>query len=203
MHHKISVAAVCILALTACSGSKTSVHNLPMPDGAVASPFPKSGISEQVYHVANLRIDVPEDLVVSEANQLIPHADIVWRGEPFGDRHAQVRALFEESFAAMDHQIGEAVDVSIKVTRFHGLTEKARFLTGGNYAIYFEIALTDPASGKLVRAPQLVKIDEWVKGGNQPVLDEEEGVTERTRVIGFIKDELQKLLGQVEPVEKA
>ncbi|MGR3344325.1 MAG: DUF6778 family protein, partial [Paracoccaceae bacterium] len=39
---------------------------------------------------------VPETLRVSERNSYKPIADIVWCEDPFGDRHDQVKAIFEE-----------------------------------------------------------------------------------------------------------
>ena len=38
------------------------------------------------YDVAEVKIVVPQTLRVSEANSYRPNADIVWRGDPPGDR---------------------------------------------------------------------------------------------------------------------
>lgn len=40
------------------------------------------------WRLAGVRVSVPKTLTVSEAKKLLPNADIVWREDPPGDRHA-------------------------------------------------------------------------------------------------------------------
>ena len=49
--------------------------------------------------VVGLNVNVPETLTVSEENSIKPRADIVWHGDPFGDRHEQVRAVIEDGLS--------------------------------------------------------------------------------------------------------
>ena len=61
---------------------------LDMPLTAETTAFQHS------YAVEDVQVFVPEPLSVSEANSFYPIADIVWRGDLFGDRHQQVEMLF-------------------------------------------------------------------------------------------------------------
>ena len=47
------------------------------------------------WRLAEVRVSVPKTLVVSEAKTLLPRADIVWREDPMGDRHAQVGKIIQ------------------------------------------------------------------------------------------------------------
>ena len=106
---------ICTVAagLAACtSGVPDATRNLPINEAtgqtlavsqSSASTDDQSAgysIIEPRYDVVAVNVDVPKTLKVSEANMYYPVADIVWRGEPRGDRHAQVKAIFQEAFAA-------------------------------------------------------------------------------------------------------
>jgi hypothetical protein len=184
-----------LFALGACGPLDTATRNTPAAETLIAAPAKESPRAAPVYHVVGLRVDVPDSLVVSEANNYLPNADIVWRGDAFGDRHQQIRALFEEAFQSADLGEGQPVLVSIKVTRFHALTEKARYVTGGNYAIHFMLQLTDPKTGALVAETRLVKINQLVAGGYKTMLDDHKGRTEHLQVVGFIRARIEKELG--------
>ena len=49
------------------------------------------------WQVTEITVIVPETLSVSEANSIKPRADIVWREDPLGNRHAQVQAVVQEA----------------------------------------------------------------------------------------------------------
>ena len=50
-------------------------------------------------NVTKVVVKVPSSLRVSEADTWYPIADVVWRGEPRGNRLVQVQAIFEEEAA--------------------------------------------------------------------------------------------------------
>lgn len=185
-----------VLALVACAPADTATRNTPASAALVAPPAamqPQAQLAPG-YRIAALSVEVPRDLKVSEANLFLPPADIVWRGEAFGDRYEQVRALFEEAFASARLAEGQPANVSIRVIRFHGLTEKARFVTGGVYAIHFEMRLTDPRTGAAIGEPRLVRINHGV-GRYRAAPDNHATDAERWQVIGYIRDRLEKELG--------
>lgn len=192
--------AICLglLALGACAPADTATRNTPAAGTLIAPPAQVLPLPQETlapgYRVAALSVEVPRDLKVSEANLFLPPADIVWRGEAFGDRYEQVRALFEEAFDSARLSEGRPANVAIRVLRFHGLTEKARFVTGGVYAIHFEMRLTDPRTGAAIGEPRLVKINHGV-GRYRAAPDNHATDAERWQVIGYIRDRLEKELG--------
>lgn len=142
------------------------------------------------YDVAAVTVSVPDSLRVSEANMFYPVADIVWRGEPRGDRHEQVRAIFEEAFAAGTQTLhqGRAVVVSIVVDRFHCLTEKARYTVGGVHSLKFSLTVRDAATGELLDGPRVVVADIKASGGAIAVQEEADGITQRIVILQRLQD---------------
>ncbi len=90
-------------------------------------------------------VRIPSELTVSEANTYYPMADIVWRGDPPGDRHAQVAKLFTNAVElAKPGLVGQVpVIAEITLVRFHGVTEKTRATVGGVYNIVFTLQVRD------------------------------------------------------------
>ena len=74
-----------LLGLAACSTAEpatrsASVDPLTLPSGSVPLASPD-------YDVTAIRIDVLRTLSVSEANVFFPITDLVWHGDPLGNRH--------------------------------------------------------------------------------------------------------------------
>lgn len=142
------------------------------------------------YDVTAVAVVVPENLRVSEANVYYPIADIVWRGEPRGDRHQQVKAIFEQGFAAGTGALnqGRAVIVEVVVDRFHILTEKARYTIGGVYSIKFTLTVRDAASRAVLDGPRVVVADIKARGGAIAVQQEAMGMTERSVILARLSE---------------
>lgn len=149
--------------------------------------------------IQGIEISVPQDLKVSEANLMVPNADIVWRGDPMGDRYSQVTAIFETAAASATQGLteGRGVILSLEVTRFHALTEKARYLTGGNYALHFDLTLRDAASGVILDGPRPVVADVRAAGGLRAIAEDNAGRTEKVviteRLVEVLRYELSQL----------
>ncbi len=99
------------MALFACSPAEMPSRNMTdnPSDVAVAQrgstphETPRLGAYETVavqYNIVGHTIDVPRTLLVSEADVYVPLGDIVWHGDPPGDRYAQVAKLFDAGFVA-------------------------------------------------------------------------------------------------------
>jgi hypothetical protein len=133
------------------------------------------------YDVKAVTVLVPPALVVSEANLYYPPGDIVWRGEPRGDRHAQVKAIFDEGFAEATAAMtrGAPVTVDVEVTRFHALSEKTRYSVGGVHAMRYRLTVRDAASGAVLDGPRLVVADYRAAGGRRALDEEAAGLTQR------------------------
>ena len=133
------------------------------------------------FTVTGVSVEVPQRLSVSEANLYYPVADIVWRGEPRGDRHAQVRALFEEAFARATRPMrqGPAATVEVEVTRFHALSEKTRYSIGGVQSIRYRLTVRDAETGAVLDGPREVVADYRASGGARAIEEESQGLTQR------------------------
>jgi hypothetical protein len=191
---KLTTACLVLLGLAACGTLDTATRNAPATD-----PIETLAAAPAVapaYAVAKLDVVVPEKLRVSEANVYYPLADIVWRGDAFGDRREQVKSLFTAAAAKADVKEGRPVNVGIELVRFHGLTEKARYVTGGVYAITFRLTLTDPKTGEIVEEPRIVEADLPAVGGYRAMLDDHKGRTERMIVTEHLIRTLRHELNQ-------
>jgi hypothetical protein len=141
---------------------------------------------------------VPAELRVSERNSYYPFADIVWRGDPVGDRHAQIAALFREAGDRLAAPAGDGqrpVIAEVTLLRFHGVTERTRYSVGGVYAIRFMLAVRDAATGELIEPPRLVATSHPAPGGQAAVELERAGQTERVRVIDHLAFAIARELG--------
>ncbi|MGK7653081.1 DUF6778 family protein [Roseovarius sp. B08] len=138
------------LSVAGCSTPETATRNAPLETTSVSVAAP-------AYAIQEIRVNVPKSLKVSEANRYLPGGDIVWREDPAGDRHAQVKAIFkaamQQGVNAMRSGHVPAV-LDIQVTRFHALTEKARYTVGGVHALQFRMLLRNPETGVAYGAPQ-------------------------------------------------
>lgn len=169
-----------MLGLSACSAPFDVTRNAPF---APATPVAEAPI--QNLSVVELRIDVPRTLTVSEANSLKPAADIVWREDPIGDRYTQVEALMRAALApVMQPRDGAetSVVVAIEVTRFHALTERARYTTGGEHEVEFIVTVADAATGQVLSGPRPVDITFRAHGGQAAIQAEAAGITQRVAI---------------------
>jgi hypothetical protein len=181
-----------VMGLSACAGSGPDVMRADRAQMTLATQGHESGgLSEtrQVrmaqYDVEDIRISVPSKLKVSEANMFYPVADIVWRGEPMGNRHAQVMSIFKEAMDRGTYTMnsGRKVLVDIEVTRFHSVTEKTRYTVGGTHSMRFTLTVRDALSGEVIDGPRLVTADAKAAGGAQAVAEEQMGRTQRVVVV--------------------
>jgi hypothetical protein len=167
------------LCLGACATPEpatrgASVDPSAVADGSVAMVTPD-------YNVVAIKIDVPRSLHVSEANSFFPMADIVWHGDPLGDRYAQVQSIYEEAFATgtADLKGGQKVEIDATITRFHALTPKARYTTGGMHTLHFILTVRDAETGLILDGPRPVVADVKGSGGERAIEEEAAGLTQR------------------------
>lgn len=74
-----------------------------------------------------MRVTAPQEPKVLETNRHYPIADIVWRDDSYGDRHASGATKMDEGLTrGLIHLQGDRpVYFDIKMSRVHSLTEKA------------------------------------------------------------------------------
>ena len=192
-----------VLSLSACvqpdaasrSGASTPGVSLASKDGTVA-------VGQKVaipLNVTDVRVIVPGSLRVSEAETWYPNADVVWRGEPRGNRLEQVQRIVSEAAAAGTSRLksGLPVVAEIEITRFHCLTEKTRNTIGGMHSLQFMLTVRHAETGEVLDGPRLVIADTKAAGGSRAIAEDYAGRTQRVvvveRLTQVIHDELKAL----------
>lgn len=186
--------------LSACGSVETATRNAPLENipSEMVAPAPS-------FSLAGYNVVVPETLKVSEANSYYPGGDIVWRGDPYGNRYEQVGAIFEEAINLGAGDLSGAMDVvvDIEIKRFHALTEKTRYSVGGIHSIEFVMTIRDPATGAIIRGPRDIKADLVGYGGARAIQAESQGLTQKFRITHHlarvIQDEMTLATGWVSP----
>ncbi|UWQ89838.1 hypothetical protein QEZ52_13680 [Aliisedimentitalea scapharcae] len=155
--------------------------------------------------VANVVVRVPRSLKVSERNSYLPRGDIVWRGDPIGDRHAQVQKIVQDSIIRGVTPLAGPVNVNVDVlvTRFHALTEKARYTTGGVHSITFDLKITQAETGQLIVPVRTVRADLDAFGGQQAILAEARGLTQKVRITNHLAEVIRQELTNKEGYRNA
>lgn len=138
--------------------------------------------------VVGLVVNVPDSLTVSELNTYKPVADIVWREDPYGDRHAQVKAIFEDGIGrgARSLQGNLPVVVHIDVSQFHALTQRTRYSIGGTHAIDFLLSVVNGRSGEMLIPPYMVSSALKAFGGDEALAAERAGQTQKVRITAHL-----------------
>lgn len=174
------MALAALFALGACAGIDEGYRELPV--GEVRS-------DPRDYRVAAFDVLVPRTLEVSESNLYYPVGDIVWRGDPFGDRYEQVEAIFdaagESAIPAIDGE--RPVRVTVQVTRFHSLSERARVSVGGVHSMRFYLTVYDVGSNDPIEGPRLIIADLPALGGEAAFRAEREGDTMKRRILEHLR----------------
>ncbi len=186
------------LGLSACGATNQDIasRNAPLIEAPATAAAPVAPAALAEVTVNRIIVDVPRSLKVSEANRYFPGGDIVWREDPRGDRYAQVQAIVENAMreGVKDMQGPNAVDLYIELTRFHALTEKARYSTGGVHDIEFKLTLLDPETGTPLGASRQIDAGFKAYGGSAALAAEARGETQKVRITQqlarVIRDEL-------------
>lgn len=156
-------------------------------------------------NVAQINVNVPQTLSVSEANRYYPMADIVWRGDPIGNRHAQISKIVHEGMVngTASFQGPVAVVIDVEVTRFHSVTEKARYTVGGVHNIEFLMVIRDATTGERLSPSRRVSTSLEAFGGQHAVAAENRGQTQKVRVTTHLGEVVRQQLVKPEMYEHA
>lgn len=185
-------------SVAACSAPTMASRNAPFepvppvdaPIAAVAVPdLPRRPEpSRPAFRVVDYAVKVPADLVVSEANLYYPIADIVWRGDPHGNRKAQVAHIFEAGLKGAQTRLDgdRPVAVEIVVDRFHSVTEKTRYTVGGVHDMVFYLTVRDAETGEALIDARKVRADLNAYGGRRAIEAEAQGLTMKVRITAFL-----------------
>lgn len=190
------------LLLSACVASEPASRNVTPDALTLASrgtgSIPESGarVLAPLYTIADVRVSVPRSLRVSEANVFYPMADIVWRGDPVGDRHQQITAIFEDAArqAATRMNGPRPAILQIELVRFHGVTEKTRYTIGGTHDMVFNLTVLDASTGAVIDGPREVRADARAAGGQAAIAEEQAGRTQKVVVTEKLVETLRREL---------
>lgn len=194
---KVASLALLGLGVAGCATVETPSRNAPLS-------APVLGGAEQAptrsYDVQDIRIAFPADLRISESNGFYPIADIVWRGDPIGDRRQQIGEMMQTAFQAgtadMDGDTPVVLDVTVR--RFHSLTERTRYSVGGVHSIFFDLSIRDAETGTVIEGPRRIDASFPALGGQAAIRAENAGQTQKVRII----DHLTYLIGtELAPAE--
>lgn len=140
--------------------------------------------------VVGFIVTVPETLSVSEANTYKPRADIVWRGDALGDRHDQVKAIFEDAIGRATASFSGDLPVvlHIEVRRFHAVTERTRYTIGGVHEIDFVLSVTNGRTGDVLIPPYFISTNFEAFGGEEALAAEHAGLTQKVRITAHLEE---------------
>ena len=177
------------LSVTACASTQKVSSN------QVIDAAPQTiKLAHPAFKVQQLSVTVPEELSVSEANLFLPHADIVWREDPSGDRRIQVQTILANAISAGTSQVkeGRAVTMEVRVNTFHAVTEKTRRTVGGRHNINFDYLLRDAQTGIPIAGVQNVVLKFKAYGGARAFEAMARGETQKVRITRHVKDKIFK-----------
>lgn len=185
-----SLVAVLALALAGCgsNGKFRTDYEQPVPAESSAG-----------WRLGSIAVTVPDTLTVSEANTYAPEADIVWRGEPLGNRYEQVANIIAEAAqrGASGLRGGRTVDLHIQVAQFHALTQRTRYTlnSSGVHNIDFIIRVVDARSGQTLAGPEAIQADLVGYVGGEAIAAEARGETQRVRIVTHVANTIAGWLG--------
>lgn len=151
------------------------------------------------WRLAGVRVSVPQTLTVSEAKKLLPNADIVWREDPPGDRHAQVGKIIQTAVqsGAQGLRGPRPVIIEVTVTRFHALTFEAELSANdwGVHNIDFTARVLDAGSGAVLLPATAIRAELPALSGTRMSEARSRGVTQKSMIIGHVSKTVAGWLG--------
>lgn len=200
---KLIVALALGAVVSACAATDLPSRNAPFEETPSARALAESDFASPVleeampnYRVEQVNVIVPQSLIVSEANRYYPNGDIVWREDPPGDRHQQVKAIVENAMARGTARVDGDVPiiVDVQILRFHALTEKTRYSVGGVHSIKFGLSIRSAETGLLLEERRVVQADLLGYGGERAIAAERQGQTQKVRITAHLANVIEKEL---------
>ena len=179
------------LALSACVGGGGTFKTDYAPIPADVS---------RAWRLAEVRVDVPRTLTVSEAKTLLPDADIVWREDPSsGDRYDQVDKIVTDAITlgARGLRGSRPVIIAVTVSRFHALTFEAE-LRGPDWGVHnidFTASVVDARTGEVLIAPTDIRAELPALSGDQMLEARRNGQTQKSMITNHLILTVQGWLG--------
>lgn len=151
------------------------------------------------WRVADVRVAAPQTLTTTEVNSYVPDADIVWHGDPAGDRRAQVAAVLAQGIrdGAQGLRGARPVVIDATITQFHALTPRARAMEGnvGVHDIRYTVQVTDARTGAVLAGPQAIHADKAAVVGAAAADADARGITQKVEITQHIAAVTRHWLG--------
>lgn len=162
------------LALAGCGGRWSTAYQSVGPE-----------VSRN-WRLAGVSVSVPQTLSVSEANTFAPNADIVWHGDPPGDRRAQVAAVLKEGITLGGQRLNgpRAVTFGVTLQNFHAVTPKA--VTRAPAAVHnigYVIQVFDAQTAAALTQPTEIQADIEANVGAAAILAAQQGESQKVRIV--------------------
>ena len=179
--------ALTLMLLAGCAGTWEVAYDDP-PDSAVT----------RSWRVIDVVAVAPDTLTVSNNNTYAPQADVVWHGEPFGDRRAQVAAVLDEGLTRGARPLrGERpVTMTARILTFHGVTPSAvARAPAAVHNIRFVLSVFDAQTGEVLVSNERISADLEANVGTAAIAAAINRQTQRERVIEHIASVTRGWLG--------
>ncbi|MFO1203642.1 MAG: DUF6778 family protein [Tabrizicola sp.] len=189
LSRRTALLGISALVLSACVGGGTfQTEYTPVPAELAKS-----------WRLAEVRVSVPQSLVVSEAKTLLPNADIVWREDPLGDRHAQVGKIIQNAVlrGAQGLRGSRPVIIDITVTRFHALTFEAEQSNSdwGVHNVDFIAQVVDARSGEVLLPAAKIRAETPAWSGERMRAARRKGITQKSMISNHVAATIAGWLG--------
>ena len=151
------------------------------------------------WRVASVEVRAPETLTTGEENSFTPNFDVVWHGEPAGDRRAQAAAIVKEGIqkGAAGLHGKTRVRIVATISQFHAITPvvRERLQNSGVHNIQYTVQVFDARSGAALTQPQNIKAEFPALVGKAGDEADAKGLTQRVQIVNRIAAVTQNWLG--------
>ena len=176
-----------LFLLASCAGSFETSYAKPPPLEVT-----------RTWRVVDVNVVAPESLTVATRNFFAPAGDIVWWGDPEGDRRAQVAAVVDAGITEGSRVLvgSRPVTVTARVIQFHAVTPMAvSRAPAAVHNISYEMQIFDQASGEALTSPAVIDADLVAYVGAQAITAAVEGQTQKVRITNHIAAVTRSWLG--------
>lgn len=141
------------------------------------------------WKLRSVQVTTPAHLTVSNDNTFAPNADIVWHGEPFGNRRAQVAQILKEGIERGGAGLPGDRDVAIvaQVLHFHSVTPASvARAPGAVHNIGYRTQVFDARTSEPLTEIQYIEADLEAFVGDAAIVAEIQGQGQRVRIVDHI-----------------
>lgn len=178
MKKKLGITLAAAVALAGCASDWTTDYE------ATVGPE----VSRD-WRVTDVQVQVPDSLTVSEVNSFAPDADIVWHGDPPGDRRSQVAEILKTGIEGGSSTLRGKRPVTIvaALQNFHGVTPMS--VTRAPAAVHniaYQIQVFDSETGDAITDSTFIQADLEAFTGAAAVVATQQGQTQKVRVTNHL-----------------